>query len=82
MAGISKKTPLPHWKKVMEQAGWETAAEMARDLNLPNSTAHCIVYGERNPKADLVYKIAKAARTDPSILLADILKYANKHATT
>lgn len=44
MAGVSKKTPLPCWQFVMDNAGWETAAEMSRAMSIPESTCRSYIY--------------------------------------
>jgi hypothetical protein len=80
MPGISKKTPLPHWQKVMNKAGWSTAQDVAVATGLSHGAAHNVIFGGRKKlAAQTVLKIAQAARINPSILLADIVKYTDSH---
>lgn len=82
MAGISKKTPLPHWQKIMDKAGWHNASEMARAAKLPVGTAHDAIYGRKKPSSETILKVAKAARLDPGVILVDIFKYTGEISST
>lgn len=75
MAGVSHKTPLPHWQRLMDKAGWTTATQMARAAGLSIGTAHFVVYGDVIPKNDTILKIAKAACIPPEDIAADIYRY-------
>lgn len=72
MSGVSKKTPLPHWQKIMDQCGWLTAADVSRAAGLSKQTVHRVIYGEVTPSYETIMKIAKAAKASPKdILYAD-----------
>jgi len=61
MAGISHKTPLRAWQWVMDMAGWENVAEMARASKLKDETCRGYVYDGHIPSLDRAFAIAKAA---------------------
>ena len=83
MPGVSKKTPLPHWQKVMDKAGWLTVADMAKALHLPDSTVRMTVHGDRNPSNELILRIAQAAKLNPEDIALDVFRYTvNNSATT
>lgn len=72
MSGVSKKIPLPHWQKLMDEAGWSNAQDVARATGLPNTTIARVINGEVTPSYDTVNRIARAASISPhDILVAD-----------
>jgi len=75
MAGVSKKTPLPHWQRIMNDAGWVNAQEMARACGLPYSAVHQTIHGVNTPSIKTVLKIAKASGKKPDEICADIYRY-------
>jgi predicted transcriptional regulator len=83
MSGVSKKIPLPHWQKVMDQAGWDTASDIAKATNIPVSTVHDAIYGRKNPSNETIIKIATVANVRPEDLAAEVFNYvvAAKMAT-
>ncbi len=81
MPGVSKKTPLPHWRRVMERAGWLTASDVARAARIPNDTAHRTVYGKTTPSLETILKIAEAANVHPEDIARDVVRYLIEQRT-
>lgn len=61
MSGVSHKTPLKAWQWVMDHAGWEKIAQMARATELPETTCHSYVFDGKMPSLDRALLIANAA---------------------
>ncbi len=83
MPGVSKKTPLPHWQKVMDHAGWLSATDISRTAHLPVSTVYAVIYGSKTPSDETILRIANAAKLPVEDIASDVFAYAmnNRLAT-
>lgn len=82
MPGVSKKTPLPHWQRVMDKASWLTAADMARSTNLSAGNCHRIIFGDITPSNETILRIAKASGIPAQDIASDIVAYAFSTSAT